>query len=234
LTPYHRAATIAPKYIGGIYHNRFRIGDAEGVLPFAVVPAAEQRRAMTFISDRIFSCRDFELPSDLLNRLQGELMDDFEGTVSGRATIDYPYCQQIMQVHQGVLTRLYSPYLLSRLVNNVERVKPGDDLYTIYDLFTDVRRAIWSELSTPQSVSNLRRQLQIAHLDRIIFIYLSPGVVHPPDARALAANDLDVLETGAKRALESSTIDNITRVHLKEVLRQIDSAKNARRQYGER
>jgi len=134
-------------------------------------------------------------------------------------------------VQNRALGMLYSYHILNRLVDNQERYEDGQERYTIYDMFTDVRRAIWSEIVAPENVNSFRRQLQLRHLNRIIEIYLSSSYKYPFDARTLAANDLDVLESAVKKAVASSAIDGMTRAHFKEVLRQISAAKGAKRDF---
>ena len=231
LSPYTRAALVIPKYVGGLYNNRYHVGDAEGVLPYRVVPASEQRRAVAFIRDHIFSPDVLNLPPDLINKLQDENFSDFSGYTYRRPSIDYPLHQQILNIQNSALSRLYSPYVAHRLLNNLKRYQPGEERYTMYDLFTDVRRAIWSEIVKPENVNSFRRQLQLLHLHRMINIYLSGPSVYPMDARTLAANDLDILEDAARKAVNSSAIDGMTKAHFKEVLRQVEAARSAQRTY---
>ena len=139
----------------------------------------------------------------------------------------------VLSVQNTSLGRLYHPLTLGRLVNNLSRVKPGDDKYTMYDMFGDCRKAIWSELNGPTNVNSFRRQLQLSHLQRLINIYLSNPAMYPSDARTLAANDLDVLEESAGRASRAGSIDGMTQAHLKEVIRQIAAAKKAPREYSQ-
>lgn len=231
LSPYTRTALIVPKYVGGLYNNRYHVGDSKDALPYEVVPAAEQRRAVAFLKDHIFTPNILDLPSDLLNKLQDENFSDFTGYTFTRPTMDYPLHQQVLSIQNTALSRLYSPYVVYRLLNNLQRFKPGEDKYTMYDMFTDVRRAIWGEIVKPENVNSYRRQLQILHLNRLINIYLSGPAIYPIDARTLAANDLDVLLAAAQKAVRSSSIDGMTKAHFKEVIRQIESAKKAQREY---
>ena len=233
-SPYIRAAQIIPKYVGGIHHNRFHIGDVEGGHPFTVVSAAEQRRAVKFLNDYIFACDDFMLPADLINKLAQETRGDFSGTIYRRASIDYPVHQTVLSVQESALSRLYTPVLLQRLVNNEARFAEGEPRYTLYDMFTDIRRGIWSEIVKPENVNSFRRQLQLSHLNRLINIYLSGPNVYPLDARTLAANDLNVLENAAAKAVKSSTIDGMTRAHFAEVVRQIEAARSAKKEYSDK
>jgi hypothetical protein len=71
----------------------------------------------------------------------------------------------------------------------------------------------------------------LAHLQKIIDIYLSSPVVYPSDARTLAANDLDILEGAATRASAAGGVDDMTRAHFKEVVRQIKAARGAQREF---
>ncbi|MCB2229186.1 zinc-dependent metalloprotease [bacterium] len=230
-TAYRQAAVISTKYIGGLHRYRSRVGDPEANPPFVPVSADQQRRAMAFLRDYIFAADAFDFPADLLNRLQYEQLPDFEWSMYSVPQTDFPIHQSVLSVQQLALSRLYSPAVIGRLLNNTERMQPGDDVYTMFDMFNDTRRAIWGEVVAPNSVNSFRRQLQMAHLGHVIDIYLSPSVLYPTDARTLAANDLDILEKAARGAIQSSRIDEMTRAHFKEVLRQITSTKEARRDY---
>jgi len=229
---YGELAMIASKYVGGLTRTNYHVGDAPGQTPFEVIPAADQRRAVAALRDHLFAPDAFDLPDDLLNKLQPERYPDFEFSVYSVPQVDYPIHQSVLTAQNTALERLYSPLVVERLLNNMERFKPGEDVYTMYDMFSEVRRAVWGEITGPENVNSFRRQLQLAHLDRIIGIYLSLPTQYPADARTLAANDLDTLEGAARRAAGAGTLDEMSRAHFKEVLRQIEAAKSASHYYG--
>ncbi|MEE8575776.1 MAG: zinc-dependent metalloprotease, partial [candidate division Zixibacteria bacterium] len=231
---YSQAVRFATKTIGGIHRNKSRVGDPGAGLPFEPATAAEQQRAMDFLISKIFAADAFDIPSDLLNKLQYELMPNFTGSAYRVPTVDFPIHQRVLGVHQLALSRLYSPFVIGRLLNNTARVADGDAIYSMHNMFTDLRRSIWSEMINPSNTNSYRRQLQLAHLNRIMGIYLSGAAVYPTDARTLAANDLDILEGVAKSAVNSSSVDEMTKAHFKEVKRQIASAKDASRDYTKR
>ena len=228
---YAVAARVAPKYIGGIYHYRNRIGDPNGRPPFEPVPAEQQRRAMALLRDHLFAPDAFDISEDLLNKLEYENLEDFTFSAFTRPQVDFPLHQVILRYQNTALYNLYSPFVLGRLLNNLARLPADAERYTMYDLFTDVRKAIWSELDGPSNVNSIRRQLQLAHLTRLISIYLSAPGVYPLDARSLAANDLEIIEQAAIRAQKKPGLDGMTRAHFGEVVRQIQAARNARREY---
>ena len=232
LRGFYNACRLAPKYIGGLDVRRSHVGDPGGQDPFKPIDAAKQREAMALLAKYVFAADAFDLPAALVNKLQSEDMDDFEGSAySGRGTVDYPLHQVALNLQRGALDRLYSNFILTRLLNGEERVEDGQPRYTMYDMFTDVRRAIWGEMIEPSNVNSFRRQLQLAHLGRLSHIYVSATSVYPADARTLAANDLDILENAAQRAIQSNKINEMSRAHFKEVLRQIQATKEARRLY---
>lgn len=229
---YRDAARLSTRYLGGIHHNRYHVGDAPpGVLPFNPVSAEAQRRAMSFLQKYVFASDAFELPAEVHNKLQPERFSDFTGSSWRMPQIDYPFHARVLSIQNNALGYAYNPLVLGRLVNNTERYAPGEEAYTMYDLFTDMRGAIWTELDATQDINSFRRQLQLLHLKRLTQIYLMDSPVFPSDARTLAANDLDAIQGSAQKSLQSGSVDNMTRAHLKEVLRQIESAKGARRNY---
>ena len=228
---FFESAQLAPKYVGGLHHSRSHIGDPGNKLPFTPVSAAEQRRAMQFLKDYVFAPDAFDLPNDLLNKLQPERHPDFAWSVYSVAQIDYPFHQMVLSVQKSAIDKLYNPLTVGRLLNNLERYTEGAEKYTMYDMFTDCRQMIWTEAITPAATNSFRRQLQMAHLQKVIDIYLSDPMVYPSDARTLAANDLDVIEGASSRASAAGGVDEMTRAHYKEVVRQIKAARGAQREF---
>ena len=228
---YNELALIASKYVGGISRANHHIGDANGKLPFEVLPASEQRRAVQALKDYLFAPEAFDLPADLLNRLLPERLPDFDWS-AGNTPVDFPLHQRVLGYQMIALNRIYSPDVIGRLLNNEQRVPKGQESYTMYDMFTDMRRAIWSEMTKPENTNSFRRQLQLAHLSVIGNIYLSDPSRYPADARTLAANDLTTIAEGAKRAVAAAGLDEMSRAHYREVLRQIEATQSASREYG--
>ena len=145
--------------------------------------------------------------------------------------LDYPIHARVLSVQRNALYMLYNPYILRRLINNQLRLSDGADGYTMDDMFTDVRRSIWSEIVGPTNVNSFRRQLQLVHLNLVVTIYLGSSAIYPMDARSPAANDLEIIETTIKKNVGSSALDGITKAHFKEILRQIEAAKGAQRNF---
>lgn len=229
---YTDAATWAPKFIGGIYGSRDHIGDPNARLPYKNVSAVEQRRAMKFMQDYLFAPDAFQLPADVLNKLALDHLPDFEGTPWSTAQLDYPFHQLVLRIQTAAIDRLYSTYVLGRLLNNAAKYGTGETSYSMLDMFADMRRGLWSEAITPKSVNSFRRQLQLAHLEKLIAVYLSSQATYPTDARTLAANDLNILKSACESAGIAPGVNAMSQAHFKEVVRQIQAAQKAQREYG--
>lgn len=229
--PYRISSLAVPKFVGGLYHNRYHVDNLDNSLPFRVVPAKEQRRAIAFLRDHIFAADAFILPDDLLNKLERENLQDFAFSAFSVPQVDYPLHQVILSVQNAALNQLYSTFIIGRLLNNLERTKPGEEQFTMHNMFTDVRRSIWGEIVGPTNVNSYRRQLQLSHLNRIIGIYLSRSPRYPMDAHTLAADDLRILDDAARKAIVSPRLNDMSVAHFKEVVRQIESARSARLSY---
>jgi len=228
---FRELALIAPQYVGGIHVYRHHVGDPNAKEPFELVPAAEQRRAVKLLDEYIFAADAFDIPGELHNKLQSERLPDFAWSNNSIPQLDYPFHQYVLNTQKTALDKLYSHYTLGRLLNNLTRYKEGEERYTMYDMFQDVRRSIWGEIVGPEDVNSFRRQLQLAHLDIINKIYLSDPSKYPADARTLAANDLTILRQAAVKAAQSSAINPMTRAHFNEVIRQIDAVRDAQPSY---
>ncbi len=226
---YSLTALTIPKFVGGLRHNRYFIGDAEGVLPFEPVSRADQKRAMQLLTDHVFSADAFDIPADVVRRLQPDSRDDFTWSIR-RAGLDYPFHQQVLARQQMALSQLMSSFTLGRMVNNVVRYDDPANAYTLLEMFEDLRSAVWSEALNRQPVNSLRRQLQLAHLDRLINVYLNLSSSLPADVKTVTANELAVIKQAASRAAEAS-VGNMSTIHYREVVRQIDAAQRAGMKY---
>ncbi|MFH2055452.1 MAG: zinc-dependent metalloprotease [bacterium] len=213
------------RFIGGIENSRQYVG---GALPFTPIPAETQRTAMQFLKDRIWAPNTFQFDASLVNKLQPERMPDFNYSVYRMERIDYPLHDRILAIQTQPLRQIYNPTTLHRLSDITMHYAPGEDVYTMTDVFQDVRRAIWTpEITGPQNITSTRRNLQRAHLDILIDLVTDTKLKVPEDARTLARVDLRTLKGAISSALGSNNLDTITRGHFEESLARIDAAMQA-------
>jgi hypothetical protein len=221
------AGNNVARFIGGIQNNRDHVGDPNGRLPFVPVPAAKQREAMKFLVDNLWSADAFKFSPEFLNKLQSEKYADFTGSAWSTQRIDYPVHDQVLAVQRTPFNHIYNPITLARLCDLELRYDKGQDVYTMTQVFQDVRRAIWSEVIAGKNVSSMRRNLQRAHLDILVDLVTNTQLPVPEDAKTLARVDLRALKSAIGSALAAGTLDTITRGHLEDSLARINAALDA-------
>ncbi|MDI6733062.1 MAG: zinc-dependent metalloprotease [Planctomycetota bacterium] len=228
LQEYALAGTIACKFIGGIYHRRDHIGDPLGKIPFEPVPAEKQQQALDFIMNNIFSLNSTSLPdSRVLNKLAQERLPDFSGAPWNTPSIDPQIHNSILSIQASVLNHLYDPIVLHRLNDIILRYSKDEPRFGLGDLFNNFREGIWKELENEENINTFRRQLQRAHLEKLVQIYQSPAGEHvrpagyPSDAISLSYNDLLALRDKIMMVLGMAAFDNSTKMYLEEILARI-------------
>ncbi|MFQ5652263.1 MAG: zinc-dependent metalloprotease [bacterium] len=239
---YFLTAATLPKYIGGIYHRRDHIGDRGQRAPFEPVSAEQQRKAMGFLLQHIFGPEAFEFAPSLMRKLTPERFYDFDFTLFYVPRVDYPMHSVVFNIQNFALNRLYHPIAMNRMVDLGLYFDDRNSTFSLAEMFRELRDSIWAEVSQQTNVNSFRRNLQRAHLDKLIRLavnptgapYFSPasrrepaGKIMPPaDATTLARADLKALEGSISEALNNS-LDVTSRAHLEEALARITAALNA-------
>jgi hypothetical protein len=225
---YMIAGLNCSKYVGGIYARRDHVGDPGNRVPMEPVPAAKQREALEFLKKNFFASDAFEFSADLLNKLAPEREWDLGGSIWRESRLDYPIHDTVLGLQVLPLIRIYNPIVLSRLQDMELKYSGGETPFTMDEMFTGIRDAIWSELGGSHSINSYRRALQRTHLAVLIYFVLSPGGGVPEDARTLARADLVKILQGADRVLGAGAVDSMTRAHLQETKSRIEAALEAR------
>jgi hypothetical protein len=201
--------------IGGVYET-FKSYDQEGSV-FTPVPKNIQKEAMSYLQKQSFQTPTWLLDENILKRIE------HAGSVD-----------RIRNYQAGILNQLLDPSRIARLIE-AESVS-GKQAYTPMDLFTDLRSALWSELSSVRVIDTYRRNLQRAHIERLKFL-MEEEPTPPPvnqrsmmgytsidvsqsDIRAIARAELKSLRTQITRALGQTT-DTMTRYHLEDCVQRI-------------
>jgi len=212
-----QAVMNIPKYVGGIRHNRDHIGDPNGRLPYEPVPAAQQRQALAFLTREVFGPEAFRFSPRLLNKLAVERFPDLEGAIWSAERNDLPIHSLVLAIQSVPMNRLYSRISLGRLNDLEARYGAGDEAFTMAEMFSSVRKAVWSELQTKSNVNSFRRNLQRRHLQTLIDLVVNLDGAFPEDARTLARADLTEIRRGIDADMGTAPrLDTITRAHLDE------------------
>ncbi|TVQ60694.1 MAG: DUF5117 domain-containing protein [Phycisphaerales bacterium] len=238
------SVSIAANWVGGSHINRDRKGDPGGRRPIEDVPVEQQRRAMQFVIDNAFNEAAFGLTPELLSSMTVDKWWDEGGFGSIFEDPTWPVHDRIAAIQSSALTMLLNPTTLRRVHDNEFRVEASADALTLPEVLSGVTDAIWSEVDarsrgqyTPRQpmISSLRRNLQRAHLRRMIDLSMPGGMsgaaAHP--VATLSTMKLRELHAkisrhvGADGAPVNTSIDPYTQAHLAEARLRIEKALDA-------
>ncbi len=201
------------KNVAGIYTTPRKVEENAPISEY--VPASIQREAMAFLSQQLFTT-----PSWLANQ---ELMK--------RANIDP--ISVINQIQSQVLARLQSNETIAKLI--AFENQDGAKAYTILDLYADLSKSVWPELTSGADIDIYHRKLQksyIENLKRLIktdagdaggsrIVIMLGGTPNAEDASSIARAQLSKLRTNIRVALPASK--GLSRYHLEDCLAQISA-----------
>jgi hypothetical protein len=223
LAQYSRALATGVKYIGGQYLYRDHVGDPDGRGPWENVPRAKQLEALGFLVEHGFSQEAFELPPEVLQQFGANRWSHWGNnpTVGGR--IDYPYHAEVLDMQRELLGQITTSSVFAR-IRDAEMKYGVAEVLTIPELLETLADAIWTEVRTGTSVPSMRRDLQRAHLDRMIALVTDAPGGMPADARSVARMTLEDLENDLAAAMGSRDLDAYTRAHLNESRVRIERA----------
>lgn len=227
LNIYARSAAITSRYVGGLHVRRAHRGDPGEKPPVEPISSAEQKRALGMLNAYVFSETAFSMPRGYYTKLSSDPYPDLIMAILGGASMDAPIRDTLSNIQLAALRRLFTAPVLKRVANNEFKAANSQATLTLPDLFSSVGSNVWSEMEGKRNVSALRRQLQRAHVDMLITMFVSPGGGTPDDARTLAWDELRKLKRRIASA-RSGREDTYTRVHLDESQMKIARALDAK------
>ena len=201
--------------IGGVVRTA-KTMDQEGPV-YEMVPADEQRAAMAFFAEQAFATPTWMLDEDILTRIEHAGIVD-----------------RIRQRQVGVINNVLNPGRMQRLIE--AEARNGNEAYSLGEMMTDLREAVWTELPRGRSIEAYRRNLQRGYLERMEFLMTEEPTAPPArfagrrtavdvsqsDIRAFVRGELNVLKGQIQRALRRR-LDTATRYHLEDAVVRIDA-----------
>jgi hypothetical protein len=211
--------------VGGVYRHE-KYPNQAGVI-HTPVPRARQADAVRFLNENAFTTPIYFLDPDVLRRIEPT-----------------GFVNRIRIRQNALLNTLFNDQRLARLAEQGATMASGS-AYTLADLFGDVRRGVFAELSAARpAVDPYRRNLQQAFVDQMerlintpLATPLPPGFApfpgftfpapRPTDARALARLELQGLQASLGTAAGRAA-DRTTRAHIADLQARIDRILNPR------
>ncbi|WP_291120282.1 zinc-dependent metalloprotease [Flavobacterium sp. UBA6135] len=205
------------KNVGGIYEDP-KTADMEGDL-YEVVPSSIQKEAVAFLNEQLFKTPVWLLDQDILNKIKPE---------SG--------VEAMKSLQGGTLNSLFSGDRLIRLIETSSLNKKN---YTVDELFSDIRKGVFSELRINAPIDVYRRNLQKLFVNNLIEaldndgkktamgLNRRPVKYSETDIPSIARGQLTELKNQLKLGAASST-DRLSKFHLADLVSKIDTALNPR------
>jgi len=185
------------KNVGGIYETPKSVEQAGDV--YEPTPKNLQKDAVAFLNTQLF-----ETPYWLIDK---NVLDKFSNPVSNDI---------VASVQLNTINSLLGASRLNRLAISSTRFGVANT-YQVDDMLTDVKKGVWSELTTKKPIDSYRRNLQKAYVEDLI------GILNPAPAAAiqgLPASLAALLTTNVR----NTDIPSIVRAHLVQLRTDINAA----------
>jgi hypothetical protein len=161
---YFNQLSVVSRYIGGVYVDRAFVGQKDATKPLIPVPVAEQKRAMTILTNYAFSKEAFKNQFELAPYLQTQ-----------RRGFNFFGSNEDPKIHDKIVSNQEA--LLAHLLNNTVLKRMSDtrmygNTYSVMAMMSDLTNACFR--GDAGNVNSFRQNLQHAYLERLISIIESP------------------------------------------------------------
>jgi len=202
--------------IGGVYET---LSTADQGAVYERVPKSEQQKAMRFLHKHAFQTPYWLMDKDILERIQ------YAGAVDRLRSYQVSYLNNVLDM--GRLQRLIEA-----------EVFDGNQAYTLQQMLEELRKGLWTEAYTRQTIDIGRRNLQRAYLERMAhlmteeqssipsqyraYVVRTNVDVSTSDIRPLVKMELKTLKKDLEKAAKRAD-DTLTEAHLKDCVDRIQA-----------
>ncbi|WP_425636445.1 zinc-dependent metalloprotease [Algoriphagus yeomjeoni] len=216
LTQFNRYMGHVRTNIGGVAEVYRAVGQD---LPVYTHTSKEiQKSAVDFLNKELFTTPEWMMQDDIFAR-----------------TEDFGALERIRGVQAGTLNSVLDLGRLGRVIEN--EALNGNEAYKMTELFDDLRKGIWTELSSGKTIDVHRRALQRAYIERMEYLMTSDGPTIPAsfrryvgpqinasqsDIRPMARGELKILQRDIRAAIVR-TSDRMSKLHLEDALERVNT-----------
>ena len=191
-------------YVGGVNEIEKK-PNQEGAV-YTILPKVKQKEAVDWLIENAFSNQDWLTTPEILNKF----------TQDG-------YSQRVLPYQTRHLNSLLSVERIGRLLDS-EYVNPEN--YTALELFYDVRKGIWKNISSNE-ISITERNLQKAYIERMIYLYNETDKnysfkIDLSDLKSIIYGELQQLKSNLK-GISNRSKDTQTKYHYLECINRIEN-----------
>ncbi|WP_420320296.1 zinc-dependent metalloprotease [Flagellimonas sp.] len=202
--------------IGGVYEY-YKTADQEGAV-YTHVDKDHQKNCMAFMQEQLFKTPNWLIDQEIFNKIE------YSGSVERIRSMQVSYLNTMLQLGK-----------LARIIEN--ETLNGSEAYGLLEMMRDLRRGIWSETRSGNTIDTYRRNLQKAHIDRLEYLMTAKNQGKQPDfggyqkstvvntsqsdIRSVARAELNNLQRDIRNGLGRIS-DSMSRYHLQDALERID------------
>lgn len=186
------------KYVGGIKESP-KTSDEAGVV-YEPTPRNLQKDAVVFLNKQLFETPTWLIDPTVLNKIKPD---------AG--------VESIRSIQEATLNSLLD---LNRMARLIEISSQDPKAYSVDELFMDLRKGIWAELTTKKPIDPYRRNLQKGFVEKMASLF-TPSI--PTVSFSFSAPGFR-FGTGPTTDLKKSDILSLARGHLGELKAQITAA----------
>ena len=205
---YNRYMNHVAKNIGGV-NETFKSVEEKGDV-YTATPVAMQKSAMSFLHNQLFVTPKWLLDNTILNKISNPVANE-----------------RVQNVQVNVLKSLLDKNRLYRLTTS--QVRFGANSYAMHDMREDLRKGLFTELSSHTSTDVFRRNLQKTYVTALGDLIDPPATPAPAGFSMLPTSDVkntDVISEAKSQlkklattiaANKSSISDGATVSHLEDL-----------------
>lgn len=190
---YQRYMGHVIRNIGG-YYETYKSVEQDGNV-FETTPRTVQKEAVAFLHKNLFETPEWLADKNILNRISS------------------PTSNQIGSIQDNALGSILNASRLDRMVQAGNRF---ENAYAIEELYTDLKKGIFSELPARKKIDNHRRNLQKSYVERMI------AMISPSAASTVSIGSGFTITMGPD--LKKSDISSLTRAHLSSLRSEMQTA----------
>lgn len=222
------AAFSVVSFIGGVEQRTAIRGTASDGPTSIPVSAGQQRAALKMLNDHMFAAGALDFPKDLFRYFSEDLRDDY-GLVENPNP--WNVRTQLASFPQLFLGMVTSSATLERVANNEYKSLPGEERFTVSELFGTLTRSLFTELPAGQAVDPIRRELQTAYVTRLIDLGVKGAPGGASEANFIARAHLKGV-LAVFKANQSKVKDETTSLYVADMIDRIERNLNAQEVLG--
>ena len=187
--------------VGGIYEYN-KTTDQDGAV-YTHVELDKQKRAVQFFNDQLFATPEWMIDPAILSRIEQDGIVD-----------------RIKSIQTRTLNGLLNDDRVKRTIEN--ETLNGSKAYKPTQLFSDLKKGLFTELRTGKTIDTYRRNLQKAFVEKLgELVNTEDKDVRTTDIPSLSRGTLQAIKSDIRAGLGRQS-DTLSRYHLQDLSERID------------